>query len=196
MSISNSNLLSAIRGLEDAVYFKDSRGRYASLPDNNSMRIDILSGKVDILRKMVENNTGGDIPNQLNTIVQYLDGSESAENFPKKQPTEQNKDIIVPRDTDTDKGNYTNVLYVLQKLYNQQGGGDSGIVVDTNSDAYLKYILQTEQPEYDNFVANYTSGISSFPSIFPYIYKNLNYLAKYVFEKDNQFDVYEDMTVN
>ena len=61
MSISNATLLSAIRGLEDAVYFKDCRGRYASLPDNNSMRIDLLSGRVSELAKMIEDAMGGDI---------------------------------------------------------------------------------------------------------------------------------------
>jgi hypothetical protein len=77
-------LLSAIRGLEDAVYYKDCRGRYASLPDNNSMRIDLISSRIEELAKMIEDSMGGDIPGNINSITYRKAKEKRAVSWPSR----------------------------------------------------------------------------------------------------------------
>lgn len=185
MSISNSMLLSAIRGLEDAVYYKDCRGRYASLPDNNSMRIDLISSRIEELAKMIEDSMGGDIPGNINKIAKYLDDSDSITDFIPKV----GNNIIRP-DKGDDK-DYTTVQKVLQELYKQRGGaGQTEIEYDGNEDGYMKYINdgQIDEQQYKNSIGHY-------PTIFPIIYEELNYLCKHLFEREDNLDVYEGMHV-
>ena len=185
MSISNSMLLSAIRGLEDAVYYKDCRGRYASLPDNNSMRIDLLSGRLEELAKIIEDNIGGDLPEHIRQIVKYLDGSTDPNKFPESQKSTYGDDIIEV--DNVDEGRYTNIQESLQNLYNNRGSsGNTGIVYDANVDKY-NYVEDTLPPTYQN-------DITQYPNIFPYIYKELNYILEHLFERTNEFNVYKDMT--
>ena len=191
MSISNANLLSAIRGLEDAVYFKDCRGRYASLPDNNSMRIDLLSSRITELAKMIEDSTGGDIPDNINKIVGYLDGSTDIKEFPHLYPSSdpsKPSDII---DVDTeDEGKYSTIQKALDELYKQRGGtGETKIEYDESKDGYVKYMNDGTVPD------NYETDLLRYPNVFNYIYKELNYLFEYLFERENNLDVYEGMSV-
>ena len=139
--MATNNLLSAIRGLEDAVYYRDSRGRYASLPDNNSMRIDLLSGRVDKLAELIDESTGGDIPGQIQQIVQYLDGTAEASDFPS---TKTGNNIIEPKEGDTH--DYSNVQKVLQYLYNLDGGGQTGITIDNAKDPYMNDMIRQLTP--------------------------------------------------
>jgi hypothetical protein len=177
-------LLSAIRGLEDAVYYKDCRGRYASLPDNNSMRIDLISSRIEELAKMIEDSMGGDIPGNINKIAKYLDGSTDIKDFPHLEGSD-----IIDVNTD-DKGEYTTVKEAIKKLYDQRGGaGQTGITYAGNEDGYIKYIKkQTDTTQYENNIGHY-------PTIFPIIYEELNYLCKHLFERDDNLDVYEGMEV-
>ena len=195
MSISNSMLLSAIRGLEDAVYYKDCRGRYASLPDNNSMRIDLISSRIEELAKMIEDSMGGDIPENINKIAKYLDGSTSIGEFPHLYPSSDPSkpaDIIEVNDEDKGKDKYSTIQKALQELYNQHSGtgaGETEIEYDEDKDGYIKYMNDGVVPE------NYNTDLLRYPNVFNYIYKELNYLFEYLFERENSLDVYEGMTV-
>ena len=182
--MSTNTLLSAIRGLEDAVYYRDCRGRYASLPDNNSMRIDLLSSRINDLAKMIEDSMGGDIPANINSIVKYLIGSNSITDFVR----EVGNNIIEP-DVGDDK-DYTTVQNVLQELYKQRAGnGETGVNYDADKDGYVKYMENGTVPE------NYTDDIARFPNIFDYIYRELNYLFEHLFQREDKLDVYEGMSV-
>lgn len=181
--MSTNTLLSAIRGLEDAVYFRDCRGRYASLPDNNSMRIDLLSSRINDLAKMIENSTGGDIPANIDKIVSYLDGSTSISDF---IPNVGNN-VITPKQGDTT--DYTTVQKVLQELYNSKTGGDTYITLDTEKDPYVNQIIRDTEP------ACYREELKHYPDVFKYIYEELNYLFEHSFKRENKLDVYENMSV-
>ena len=193
MSISNSMLLSAIRGLEDAVYFKDCRGRYASLPDNNSMRIDLLSSRVSELAKMIEDAMGGDIPDNIKKIMKYLDNTTDTDAFPTTVYGEtEPKDIVDVGSNTDDKGKYTSVQQALQSLYDREGSasdGSTGITYDKSKDGYVKYMNDGVEP------TSYTTNLSRYPNVFKYIYEELNYLFEHLFERENELDVYEDMTI-
>jgi len=181
--MSTNNLLSAIRGLEDAVYYRDSRGRYASLPDNNSMRIDLLSNRVNSLAKLIEESTGGNIPTHIKAIVKYLNGSITGDDFVQTVGS----NIIKPKEGDTK--DYTTVQKVLQELYDGKTGGDTYITLDEEHDPYVKCIIKDTEP------TNYREDLKHYPDVFKYIYEELNYLFNYLFEMENEFDVYEGMEV-
>jgi len=186
--MTTNSLLSAVKSLEDAVYYQDSKGRYASLPDQNSMRIDLLSNRVNLLAEMIQ-NSGGDIPSVLDKIVKYLNGSDNVEEFIQTLPTGA---IITVDPSDAKK--YKNIKDALQDLYQKisaasGGEGSTNINVNEGDDIYIKYMSN------DPSSTTYLDDIQSYPAIFQYIYDELNFIAKYLFKRTNEFDVYDDMDV-
>ena len=185
MSYGNIDLLPSIRELQQAVYYEDIKQRTRSLPHDNSVRIDLLTNKIDTLESMVENATSGNLPVYVNKIVKYLDGSDDVGYFPQ---TMYGNDII--QVGNSDKNNYTNVRSALQQLYNrEQASTSSGIEYNSNKDIYSKYMVETLPTDYKN-------NIKKYPALFPYFYEEINYLAENLFERETNFNIYSGMNAN
>lgn len=182
------NINSAIRDLQNAVYYIDTRGRYASLPDNNSMRIDLLSARLEQLDKKI-NETGGVSISDLNKIVKYLDGSSTISEF--SPPT---GDIINTKNDDPHKGEYVNIKNVLQLIYDSNINDSTGIVVDEN-DPYIKTTVSDFPKPSELTEEQYRSDMSRTPNVFPYIYTQIRFIYDKLFKRESNFDVFYNMSV-
>jgi len=205
-----SNLLSAVRGLEQAVYYRDVMGRYASLPSNNSLRIDLLSSRIKELTDLVEANIGTDTSSNFNEIVKYLDGSNTIGDFPDSSKMSSDSNDIIKVIGDGDKNKYTNIQESLQHLYDNVNGesdNDTYITVN-NKDGYIKmnsdgncFITGGNAP------SDYNESISVFrnPSenveekqktAFKYLYNELIYTYDRVMNMENNFNVFEGVSID
>lgn len=179
------SLLGAIQNLESAVFYKDCRGRYASLPNNNSMRIDLLSGRISYLTKLLEDNLGKGDTENIKKIVNYLTG-ESVSDFPATYDGQ----VI---HTEDGKGDYSTIRDAIQSLYNDvhanQVNSTTNIQLSDN-DPYMTGKIQSDiTPE------QYQREMKYYPSVFQYLYDMAVYACDRLPEYTDDFDVFEGMTM-
>ena len=208
--MASTNLLSAVRGLEQAVYYRDVMGRYASLPSNNSLRIDLLSSRLNELTDLVESNIGTDTSSNFNEISNYLDGSNTIGDFPDSSKMSDDSNDIIKVASDTDKDKYKNVQEALQQLYDTikaENDNDTYINV-SNNDGYVKmnsdgncFITGESAP------SDYNESMQVFrnPSeddeekqktAFKYLYNELIYTYDRVMNMENNFNVFEGVSID
>ena len=183
------NINSAIRDLQNAVYYVDARGRYASLPDNNSMRIDLLSGRLDQLNKKID-ETGGVSISDLNKVVQYLDGSHTISEF--NPPT---GDIINTKNDDPHKNEYVNVKNALQLIYDNEVNENTGIVADENDPYIITTVSDFPKPS-ELTEEQYRSDMSRSPNVFPYMYTQIRFIYDKLFKRESNFNVFSHIKLN
>jgi len=184
----NNNINSAIRDLQNAVYYIDTRGRYASLPDNNSMRIDLLSARLEQINEKID-QSGGVSVEDVNKMVNYLDGSATISEF--NPPA---GDIIQVEDTDPHKGEYTNVKDTLQLIYSKQSNDSrTGIVVDS-MDPFIAAVVASDFPRPPDLTEEkYRDDMSKYPNTFPYLYTQMRFTYDKLFERETDFNVFTNM---
>lgn len=198
----------SVRNLENAVYYIDSKGRYASLPANNSMRIDLLSSRLSWLVSEVESTVGTDNTGKFNSIVDYIEhytktsGTDNhIDHFPAKTYGPDKEIIDVNGSSATYPDDYTTIQSTLQTLFNHSGAADTstGITasdVDATKDGYLidngegkSYITNEPIMSKSDLVAK----LSKYPDIFKYLYQTMVYTYDRVMYLQKQFNVFENM---
>ena len=183
------NALGAIRNLENAVFYRDVKGRNASLPNNNSIRIDLLVGRINELAKIVEEYIGPGGAGNLQKLTSYLE-NVNIENFPdpnKMYPYvdpdtgEQYIDIIEKKNDDKNK--YRDVQEALQTIYDLLADAATtftGITLDETNDPYLIEGINpvTGEENTPESRSIYRTDMGNIPEVFPYLYNLVLYWYK------------------
>ena len=193
----------SVRNLENAVYYIDSKGRYASLPANNSMRIDLLASRLSWLIGEVESAIGTDNTGKFNKVTDYLEKYDEEgshiETFPTKTYDNHGVTELIDRSTTSHEEDFTNVQGILQTLYDSSKviiDRTTGIVVD-DKDGYLvpyddsntSYITHDIVMSKDDL----QTIMGKYPDAFPYIYQTMRYIYDRVMYLQNHMNVFENM---
>ena len=181
--------LGAIRNLENAVFYRDARGRNASLPNNNSIRIDLLAGRINELAKIVEEYIGPGGAGHLQKLTSYLENT-NIENFPDPNkmypyvdPDTGEEYIDIIKKKDDDKNKYRDVQETLQTIYDLLADAVAtftGITLDEINDPYLIEGINpvTGEENTPESRSIYRTDMGNIPEVFPYLYNLVLYWYK------------------